>query len=98
MNIILIIFYVVLPIMCNGVKHTKPKLCINCKHFIPDNGTGKYGTCSLFPKKQGQIDFLVNGVNENSYYYCSISREMGNMCGEEGKYYKKNRYKKNHIK
>jgi len=98
MNYILLFGFYFLPMICDAVKHAKPKLCIHCKHFIPDNGNGKYGTCSLFPKKECQIDFLVNGVNENSYYYCSTSREMGNMCGEEGKYYKKNRYKKNHIK
>jgi len=51
-------------------------------------------------KKEGQISFLVNGVNEQSYYYCSTSRKM-DMCGEEGKHYKKNRNQKiknnNHI-
>ena len=41
-----------------------------------------------FQKKEGKINFLVNGVNEKLYYQCSISREMNDMCGEEGKYYK----------
>jgi hypothetical protein len=73
--------------MLKGVKHIKPKLCINCKHFITDNDTGKFGKCSLFPKKEGKINFLVNGVNDTLYYYCSISRELNDMCGEEGKFY-----------
>ena len=93
MNIILIIFSsIILPIM--SLKYIKPKLCINCKHFITDNDNGKFGKCSLFTKKEGKINFLVNGLNENSYYHCSTSREYNDMCGEEGKYYKKNIIKK----
>jgi len=90
--IILIICSIILPII--SLKQTKPKLCINCKHFITDNDSGKYGKCFLFPKKEGKNNFLVNGVNENSYYHCSISREYNDMCGEEGKYYKKKILKK----
>jgi hypothetical protein len=86
-NILFIICSIILPIL--SLKQVKPKLCINCKHFITDNDNGKYGKCSLFPKKEGKIHFLVNGVNEELYYHCSISREMNHMCGEEGKYYKK---------
>ena len=87
MIIIFIFFTIFLPIM--SLKHIKPKLCINCKHFITDNDTGKFGKCSLFPKKEGKINFLVNGLNESLYYHCSISRELNDMCGEEGKFYKK---------
>jgi hypothetical protein len=36
----------------------------------------------------------VNGINEEEYYYCSISRDANDMCGEEGKYYKKKIVKK----
>jgi hypothetical protein len=48
---------------------------------------GKYGKCSFFPIRD--INFLVNGINEEKYYYCSTSRDSNDMCGEEGKYYKK---------
>ena len=65
------------------------KLCINCKYFIPDNNTGIFGKCSFFPKKKNKIDFLVNGIIQKNYYYCSVSRQTKYLCGEEGKYYKK---------
>jgi hypothetical protein len=32
---------------------------------------------------------LVNGINEEDYYFCSTVRSTNDMCGEEGKYYKK---------
>ena len=94
-SIILIICYI-LPII--SLKQINPKLCINCKHFIPDNDTGKYGKCFLFPKKEGKINFLVNGINNEEYYYCSTSRDTNAMCGEEGKYYKKKIVKNRRIK
>jgi len=50
----------------------KPKFCINCKHFIPDNHNGSFGTCSFFPSESGKINFLVNGIHDNKNYYCSI--------------------------
>ena len=99
MNYIILIFYsIVLPIISLRQKTPKtPKLCINCKYFIPDNDTGKFGKCSLFPKQGGKINYLVNGINDE-YFYCSTSREHNNMCGEEGKYYKKKIVKNAHIK
>jgi hypothetical protein len=90
--IILFICGIILPII--SLKTNKPKLCINCKYFISDNDIGKYGKCSFFPKRENNINFLVNGINEDNYYYCSISRDTNNMCGEEGKYYKKKIVKK----
>ena len=85
--IIIIICSIILPII--SLQKIKPKLCINCKYFITDNGNGEFGKCSLFPKKQGKIDFLVNGLNKEDYIHCSIVREYPDMCGEEGKMYKK---------
>ena len=88
MNIIsLIICSFILPIL--SLKQTKAKLCINCKHFIPDNHNGEFGKCSFFQKKSNEINFLVNGIDPGDYYYCSISRETTDMCGVEGKHYKK---------
>jgi len=68
----------------------KPKLCINCKHFITDNNTDKFGKCSLFTKKNN-IYNLVNGINKDNieYHYCAVSRDTEDMCGKEGKMYKK---------
>ena len=84
-----------LPIL--SFKEIKPKLCVNCKYFITDNGTGKFGKCSLFPIKENNIYRLVNGIHEdknNEYYYCSALREIEYRCGKEGKMYKKKYTKK----
>jgi len=90
MNYIILIFYsIILPII--SLKQNKPKLCINCKYFITDNNTGKFGKCSLFPKQSGKNNYLVTGINEDEYFFCSTLRDTNGMCGEEGKYYKKMR-------
>jgi len=90
--IIIIIFSIILPVI--SVKKIIPKLCINCKYFITDNRTGLYGKCSLFTQKQGKIDFLVNGIDNDQFHYCSTARALNDMCGEEGKMYKKKYIKK----
>lgn len=77
-----------------SLKEIKPKLCINCKHFITDHATGRYGKCSLFPKNEGKINFLVNGKYDDNFYYCSMVRLVKDMCGEEGKKYKRKYVKK----
>ena len=78
-------------------KEMKPKLCVNCKYFITDNNTGKFGKCLLFPRKENDIYRLVNGIHEdnNEYHYCSVSRELEHICGPEGKMYKKKYTRKN---
>jgi hypothetical protein len=86
-SIITLICCIVLPIL--ALKLTKPKLCINCKYFVTDNRDGKFGKCSLFPTKGGQVNYLVNGINEEEYSYCSRARDNPNMCDLEGKMYKK---------
>jgi len=78
-------------------KVIKPKLCINCKYFITDNDTGKFGKCSLFPKKENNIYTLINGIHDNTnneYFFCSVARVSENWCGPEGKLYKKKYTKK----
>lgn len=90
--ILLLICSIILPIV--SLKTNKPKICINCKYFIPDNDSGKYSRCSFFPKRENNINFLVNGINEENYYFCYTSRDTNDMCGEEGKYYKKKIVKK----
>jgi hypothetical protein len=91
--IILLLFSIIFPISCfNSVK---PKLCINCKYFKLNNKDTKFGQCSFFPKEEGKINFLVNGINEELYYYCSTARQSNDMCGPEGQYFKKKIIKKN---
>jgi hypothetical protein len=87
-TILSILFF---PIFC--LKEIKPKLCINCKYFITDNDTGKYGRCILFPIEEYNRYALVNGnimENKVEYHYCSVAREIENKCGSQGKMYKKN--------
>lgn len=87
--IVLIICSIILPII--SVKQIKPNLCINCKYFIPDTLTdaGIFSKCSFFPINEGKID-LVNGIiKPYGTYYCSTARGSHDMCGEEGKHYKK---------
>jgi len=80
-------------------KEIKQKLCINCKYFITDNNN-QFGKCSLFIKdNSNSIYELVNGIRQDEdieYHYCVTSRELGHMCGKEGKMYKKKYMKKIH--
>ena len=88
-----------LPIL--SLKEIKPKLCVNCKYFITDNKNGKYGKCSLFPRKENDIYRLVIGFHNDNieYHYCSVARDSGIiMCGPEGKMYKKKYTKKSILK
>jgi hypothetical protein len=77
-------------------KEIKSKLCINCKYFITDKNTNKFGKCLLFPKEENNIYRLVNGICEDNieYHFCSTAREIEHMCGKEGKMYKKKYIKK----
>lgn len=82
------------------IKLTKPKLCVNCKYFIKpipyayfSESDMEYGVCSLFPKSSdNRFKSLVTGISKNKiteYTYCSTARKFNDMCGEEGKKYKK---------
>ena len=94
-NIILIISSIIRPII--SLQQINPqinppintKICINCKYFISDNRNGIFGKCSFFPTSEGKVNLLVTGVNKDEYYFCSTARDSNDMCGEEGKYYKK---------
>lgn len=92
MRFIFIIFYsIILPII--SLKQNKPKLCIDCK-FITDSRNVIYSKCSLFPSTNSNINFLVSGIKNEDYQYCSIARSNNLMCGEEGKSFEKNIVKK----
>jgi hypothetical protein len=81
---------IILPVF--SLKEMKIKLCVNCKHFIPDKNNNKFGKCSLFPIKKSNDYFLVNGIEENEiidYNFCSVARIQDRMCGNEGKMHKR---------
>lgn len=97
---ILIICSIILPII--SLKQTKPKLCVNCKYFIPSvTNNDIHGKCSASVKESEVLSkYLVTGVKEikpTEYLYCVNARTSinPNLCGEEGKYYKKKTAKKN---
>lgn len=93
--ILLMICSIILPVF--SFKEIKPKLCVNCKHFIPDNNNNKFGKCSLFPVRKENDYFLVDGVSEDGiidYHYCSTARKYDRMCGNEGKMYKRKHNKR----
>jgi len=75
---------------------TKPKFCVDCKHFKNSiSANPQFGKCSLFSKIEEDIKdvtFLVSGKRQPKkieYMYCSTSREKDYMCGIEGTYYEK---------
>jgi len=78
-----------------ALNEVRPKLCINCKFFRNsfnnDNtvADSRYGKCLLFPKLETDFDFLVTGIENIDYYYAYIARKYVDMCGVEGKLYKK---------
>jgi hypothetical protein len=70
----------------------QPKICVNCKFFMPPQqySANEYGKCALFPYRSSK--FLVDGViRDHEYNYCSTAREHDDLCGKEGKKYKKAR-------
>jgi hypothetical protein len=75
---------------------TKPNLCINCRHFLSNTDDSKFGKCGLFPINKTGNYYLVNGINEEDmdYSYCETARSFSNLCGENGKLYKKKYVKK----
>jgi hypothetical protein len=80
--------------------NSKPKICKNCKYFIlPQGDQDKYGLCSMFVKEDRNIDYLIDGVykpkDTSNYYHCSVARSYEDLCGIEGKKYKKKYVKKN---
>lgn len=94
-HITIIFLFFVLPVF--SFSEVKQKLCINCKYFITDNKTDKFSKCSLFPIKEENNFFLINGIKENEdieYTYCSVARNCDRMCGYEEKMHKRKYNKK----
>jgi hypothetical protein len=83
----------------SSFKEMKPKFCVDCKYFITDNNSDKFGKCSLSPTRENDMYWLVNGIHYiEDYQYCSRVRSRQGMCGTEGKMYKKKYIKKKHLK
>ena len=92
MNCISILIFSFISHTIYALKTVKPKLCIDCKYFIPDDGNGIFG--NLFPREENEVYKLVDGNDMNDdYYYCSVVRNYKELCGKEGTFYKKKRVK-----
>uniref|UniRef100_A0A6C0BA33 Uncharacterized protein n=1 Tax=viral metagenome TaxID=1070528 RepID=A0A6C0BA33_9ZZZZ len=73
-----------------SVSALEPKLCKNCKHFIPNPRDIKFSKCSLFPNIQEEKYTLIDNIVFDipvEYFYCSITRNYNDMCGKKGKKY-----------
>ena len=102
-SIFIFICSIILPIF--SLKIAKPKLCINCKHFITDDRPSEFGKCSLFFYNNMDYNnkFLVNGIPANNdekylHYYCCTARNYNDLCGQEGKMFKRKYVKKSELK
>jgi hypothetical protein len=76
--------------------HTKPSYCVNCKHFIPSEQSVQDSKCSFF--QTDNVNELVSGEKDIKNYYYSIAKKYENLCGKEGKEYKKIQRKKSKRK
>jgi len=95
-NLISIFFFTAVAFSLNP---TTPRFCKNCKYFVPEltfEGSTEYSKCSLFNTTTTLTNnrYLVTGVDDGprvhvEYTYCSTARTFQNMCGQEGKMYKR---------
>ena len=81
----------ILFVSCNN----STKFCYQCKHFKrqPDLlfFDNRFAVCSMFPKADDNIYYLVTGKiqNVNEYYFCSTARNTDFMCDVIGKNFEK---------
>jgi hypothetical protein len=82
-----------------SLKPTTPRICKNCKYFIPDvsyDGSIEFSKCSVFNTTTtlSNTKYLVTGVDDGvrvhvDYRYCTTARSNADMCGKEGQLYKR---------
>lgn len=72
-------------------QSTPPKICANCKHYKQAIVDDTYSKCALFKLQEYDVDYLVTGIKNDDFYYCSTARQSSEMCGKEGKFYKAKR-------
>lgn len=66
-------------------RKPKVKHCVDCHFFVNEFRTdAKFGRCALFPRTEYEINYLVTGISNKEYHYCSTARGDDAMCGEEG--------------
>ena len=90
MNLICLLLSV---LFCDLGSALEPKLCKNCKHFIPHPRNIKFSKCELFQKLQEDDFVLIDNIVFDipvQHYYCSVTRNYNHMCGKKGKKYEEN--------
>lgn len=67
------------------------KLCVNCQYFLKSkNGENLYAKCVAIPIiNENKISYLVTGNKEKTYHFCSTARSYEELCGKDGKRYRK---------
>ena len=79
-------------LICMG-SALEPKLCKNCKHFMPNPRDIKFSKCALFPKLQEDTFVFIDNILfdiPGEHYYCSVTRNYNHMCGKKGKKFEEN--------
>jgi len=70
--------------MSTSVGVDLPKLCINCKHYLPCDVHPSYGKCAKFILSDN-INYYVTGEgNKTDHYHCSVARSSPYMCDYNG--------------
>jgi len=96
-------FLYLLAMMFMSVASLKPKICIDCKYFIPSGSNyDEFGKCSLSKYEIDKNDerYLVTGIQVPvvvEYRFCTTMRSNEKLCGKEGKNYVK-KYRKKILK
>jgi hypothetical protein len=62
-----------------------PKLCIDCRHYLPSMVDPSYGTCAKFVLHDNSNYYVTGKGERTSYHFCSIARAYDDMCGTKGK-------------
>ena len=90
-------FYVLLFVLATVNAVTKPKLCVNCHHYVPREGLSpEYGRCRKFLVPTSLKYNLVcqHEPHPNQFVSCSAARSFESYCGEEAKEYQRKRVRK----
>jgi hypothetical protein len=85
-------FYYIFFIVLTLASSLKPKFCANCRYFINDGSNEALGSCSLFQRLETRVNYnlvVKDHAMPVSYKPCVLVRMDANLCGKEGKMYKK---------
>jgi len=61
-----------------------PKLCINCKHYLPSDVHPSYGKCEKFILSDNVYYYVTGEGNKTNHHFCSVARSSPYMCDYNG--------------